>query len=114
MTFGKLLEVLESNQINKSSDRAIIERILEAERDWVVPINNLNEFISLLKEEIGDIPTKSNLANLLKKYEKNGFQNSAWNAESICALLEIFELKNSDNLITVFEELKNNIEKKAV
>lgn len=54
MTFDKLFDALENNQIETKTDRLIVEKILEAERDWIVPISDLNDFISLLEKEIGD------------------------------------------------------------
>ena len=111
MTFDKLFDALENNQIETKTDRLIVEKILEAERDWIVPISDLNDFISLLEKEIGDKASKSNLSKLQDRYQINGFKNPAWNAESVYSLLEILELTDSDNLNTVFTDLSNRINK---
>ncbi|WAC02998.1 hypothetical protein N7U66_05045 [Lacinutrix neustonica] len=111
MTFDNLFDVLENNQIESKTDRQIVERILEAERDWVVPVSDLNQFIDLLEKEIGDKASKSNLSKLQDRYQINGFKNSAWNAESVYSLLEIFELTDSTDLNSVFTDLSNRINK---
>ncbi|MDO6492889.1 hypothetical protein Q4487_16505 [Cellulophaga sp. 3_MG-2023] len=112
MTFDNLFNALENNLIESKTDRQIVERILEAERDWIVPVSDLNEFIELLEKEIGDKVSKSNLSKLQDRYQINGFKNSAWNAESVYSLLEIFELTDSVDLSSVFNDLSNRMNKK--
>jgi hypothetical protein len=112
MTFRNLHNALENNQIINKNYKEIVKLILEAERDWVVPVSNLDEFNSLIEDEIGGIATENNLSKLQKKYLENGFANSAWNTESICSLLEIFKLTKTENLKTLFTELSNKINNK--
>ncbi|WP_064967468.1 hypothetical protein [Tenacibaculum ovolyticum] len=52
MTFDNLFDALENNQIESKTDRQIIERILEAERDWIVQVSDLNQFINLLEKKL--------------------------------------------------------------
>lgn len=111
MTFDDLFTALETNQIESKSDRRIVEKILEAERDWNVPISDLNEFIGLLEREIGDKASESNLIKLRDRYQINGFRNSVWNTESVYSLLEIFEITDSSDLRTIFNGLTNRLNK---
>ena len=114
MEIDYLFDLIEENKIEDKFDKLIVEKILEAERDWIHPIDDLSDFISQLEEEIGGDTTKENLDKLLKKYSKNGFKNSAWNSESISYLLEIFNWTGYGSLKFVFENLTqklNTIEK---
>lgn len=111
LTFDKLLDLVDENRFEKEVDKKIAEKILEAENDWgdwKTSVKNLNEFIIVLKKEVGGTVTKTSLNKLLKKYNRNINQN-AWEAESVCSLLEIFELANSDDLSSVFIDLSNRI-----
>ena len=109
MTFEILHNVLENNRIENETDREIIKLILEAERDWNTPIYNLKEFIKRLEDEIGDRASKNNLIKLQNKYQKNGFQNSAWNSESIYSLLDIFKLTETNDLNSIFNNISNQL-----
>lgn len=109
MTFESLFEALEQDQINGKADKLIVEKVLEAERDWVAPVPTLADFLDQIEKEIGGRATKSNLSKLQERYLKNGFTNSAWQAESIYSLQEIFDLTVSDDLNSVFTELSKRI-----
>lgn len=109
MKIDDLLDLLESNQIENRFDKLIVERIIEAERDLKVPINDLNEFINFLEREVGSELIKENLELLLEKYCKNGFVNSAWNSESVSYLIDIFDWTGYSNLKLVFENLTNRL-----
>jgi len=111
MTFDNLFDALENNQIESKTDRLIVEKVLEAERDWAVPVSTLNDFLELLEKEIGERATKDNLSKLQDRYQINGFKNSAWNAESVYSLQEIFDLTDLDDLNSVFTELSKRINK---
>ncbi|MEQ8477913.1 hypothetical protein [Fulvivirga sp.] len=109
MNFKELSEALDTHKIDNERDREITTRILEAERDWDRPITDLDEFIRFLEQEIGGPTTKANLRVLLKRYEANGFINAAWNAESVYALIEIFDYTDSDNLKSIFTDLTKRL-----
>jgi len=109
MNFETLLNIIKNNTPVDKTDLLIADLILEAERDWIKPLNNLDEFILALEEEIGGETSKINLIKLLARYQVNGFKNSAWNTESIMALLEIFELSENDNLKTIFQDLSGRL-----
>jgi seryl-tRNA synthetase len=107
MTFDKLFDLIEENQFANESDKKIAEKILEAENDWgdwKSSVNNLNEFINVLEKEVGGTVTKKSLNELLKKYNRNISQN-AWEAESVCSLLEVFEFTQEVDLRKIFNEL---------
>ena len=109
MTFDILFDIVEKKAVENKTDLLIAERILEAERDWIKPLYDLNEFILELENEIGGETSKDNLIKLLNSYQKNGFINSAWNTESVTILLEIFEFTEDSCLKTVFENLSKKI-----
>jgi hypothetical protein len=109
MTFETLFNAVENKTVENKTDLLIAERILEAERDWINPLNDLNEFILALETEIGGKTSKANLITLLERYQKDGFINSAWNTESVTILLEIFDFTKDNSLKTVFENLSKKI-----
>jgi hypothetical protein len=97
MTFDKLFDLIEENQFENETDRKIAEKILEAERDWKISLDSLNDFIIILEKEVGGNVTKTSLNKLLKKYNRNIAQY-AWESESVCYLLDIFELTKETEL----------------
>jgi len=109
MTFETLFDTVEKKAVENKTDLLIAERILEAEKDWIKPLYDLNEFILALETEIGGETSKDNLIKLLNRYQKKGFINSAWNTESVTILLEIFEFTEDNCLKTVFENLSKKI-----
>lgn len=111
MTFEALYSFLKNKETQSKTDLLIVEKILEAERDWTKPLNNLSEFIIALEAEIGGETSKNNLIKLLGSYQINGFENSPWKTESVTILLEIFELTQENNLNIIFEDLSNRIRK---
>ena len=107
VTFDNLFILVEENLLENETDKKIAEKILQAENDWgdwKTSVNNLNEFILTLESEINGITSKSNLERLLNRYNEN-LSKFAWEAESICSLLEIFELTNETELRNVFYAL---------
>ncbi|WP_215226697.1 hypothetical protein [Echinicola shivajiensis] len=114
LTFDKLFDFVEGNRFENETDRKIAEKILEAENDWgdlETSFENLNEFIIVLEKEVGEDVTKASLKKLLKKYNQNVALNS-WKAESICSLLEIFELTKEIYLRKIFNELTKKVNSK--
>ncbi len=109
MNFENLLNIIENNTFADKKDLLIADLILEAEKDWIKPLNNLDEFIAVLEAEIGGETSKINLVKLLDQYQINGFKNSAWNTESVTALLEIFELVEGNSLKTIFQDLSGRL-----
>jgi hypothetical protein len=109
MTFDILFDIVEKNTFENKTDLLIAKRILEAERDWIKPLYDLNEFILELENEIDGETSKDNLIKLLNSYKKNGFIDSAWNTESVTILLEIFEFTEDSCLKTIFENLSKKI-----
>ena len=112
LTFDKLFDLVEENRFENETDRKIAEKILEAENDWgdwKTSVKNLNEFIIALEKEVGGTVTKTSLNKLLKRYNRNIAQN-AWEAESVCSLLEIFEFTKEVNLRKIFNELVEKTE----
>ncbi|OUS01079.1 hypothetical protein A9Q86_10070 [Flavobacteriales bacterium 33_180_T64] len=109
MKIDDLIDLLDSNQIENKFDKLIAERIIEAERDWIVSITDLREFIIILEKEIGNEVTKENLELLLLKYNKKGVLNNSWKVESVSYLLDIFEWTGYSNLKLVFESLSNRL-----
>jgi recombinational DNA repair protein RecR len=107
LTFDKLFDLVEENRFVNETNRKIAEKILEAENDWgdwKTSVKNLNEFIIALEKEVGGTATKTSLNKLLKKYNRNIAQN-AWKAETVCSLLEIFELTKETELRKIFNNL---------
>jgi hypothetical protein len=107
LTFDKLFDLVEENRFVNETDRKIAEKILEVENDWgdwKTSVKSLNEFIIALEKEVGGIATKTSLNKLLKKYNRNIAQN-AWKAETVCSLLEIFELTKETELRKIFNNL---------
>ena len=107
LTFDKLFDLVEENRFVNETDRKIAEKILEVENDWgdwKTSVKSLNEFIIALEKEVGGIATKTSLNKLLKKYNRNIAQN-AWKAETVCSLLEIFELTKETELKKIFNNL---------
>lgn len=111
LTFDKLFDLVEENRFENETDRKIAEKILEAENDWgdwKTSVKNLNEFIIALEKEVGGTVTKSSLNKLLKKYNRNIAQN-AWEAETVCSLLEIFDLTKEIELRKIFNNLTEKV-----
>jgi hypothetical protein len=109
LTFDKLFDLVEENLFENKTDKKIVEKILEAENDWgdwKTSVNNLNEFILVLEKEINGITTQSNLEKLLNRYNRN-LSKYAWEAESLCSLLEIFKLTEESELRIVFLNIAN-------
>jgi len=111
LTFDKLFDLIEENRFENETDRKIAEKILEAERDWKKSLKTLNEFINILEQEVGGIVTKSSLNKLLKKYHRNIAQY-AWESESVCYLIDIFELTKEIELKNIFKELTEKVKTK--
>lgn len=109
LTFDKLFDLIEENRFQNETDKKIAEKILEAERDWRISFETLNEFTSVLEKAVDGTVTKSSLNKLLKKYKRNISQN-AWEMESVSYLLDIFELTKQTDLrkiiITLTEKVK--------
>ena len=108
LTFDKLYDLIEENRFEKETDKRIAEIILEAERDWRVSFENVNEFISILEKEVNGTVTKSSLNKLLKRYKRNISQN-AWEMESISYLLDIFELTKETELRKIIINLTEKV-----
>lgn len=114
MKIDDLFDLLENNQIENRLDKLIVERIIEAVRDWNCPITDLEEFITLIEKETKNSSTKKDLEKLLKEYDKNGILNSSLNSESIFYLLDIFDYSGFSNIKMIFNDLSirlNLIEK---
>jgi len=104
MTFDKLFDLIEDNRFD-NTDKKIAEKIFEAERDWKMTSQEpLNDFMTVLEKETGEIVTKTSLKKLLKKYNQN-LSKYAWEAEGICSLLEIFELTEESELRNIFSNI---------
>lgn len=109
LTFDELFGLIEENQFENETDKKIAKKILEAENDWgdwSTSVNNLNQFILVLEKEINGITTQSNLKKLLNRYNRN-LSKYAWEAESLCSLLEIFELTKESELRNIFFNIAN-------
>ncbi len=107
MTFDKLFDLIEDNRFENDTDKKIAEKIFEAERDWkMTSQESLNDFMTILEKETEETVTKTNLKKLLKKYNQN-LSKYAWEAESICSLLEIFELTEESELRKIFSDIAN-------
>jgi len=106
-----IYDLLENNQIKNRLDKAIAEKIIEAENDWVEPIENLQIFIQILENETSSA-TKEELENLLNKLRDNNLPKNVWKAESISSLLEIFDYTGYHNLKAVFREFTDKYSSK--
>ncbi|PKH51899.1 hypothetical protein CXF68_14920 [Tenacibaculum sp. Bg11-29] len=85
-----------------------MQKIFEAERGWkITSQESLTDFIIVLEIETGRTVTKTSLKKLLKKYNQKGTQYG-WEAESVCSLLEIFELTKETDLRNIFRQLAEN------
>jgi len=111
MTFDKLFDLIEENRFENETDKKIAEKILEAERDWRISFETLNEFISVLEKAVDGTVTKSSLDKLLKKYKRNISQN-AWEVESVSYLLDIFELTKETELRKIINSLTEKVKRK--
>ncbi|MDO3695222.1 hypothetical protein QVZ41_10235 [Wenyingzhuangia sp. chi5] len=108
MTFDKLFDLIEENQFENETDRKIAEKIIKAERDWRISLDSLNDFIIILEKEVGGNVTKTSLNKLLKKYNRNIAQYT-WEAESVCYLLDIFDLTKETELRNIFNKLTEKV-----
>ncbi len=108
LTFDKLFDLLEENQFENETDKKIAQKIIEAERDWKTSVNDLNEFINVLEKEVEGTVTNVSLNKLLKKHNRNLSKN-AWESESICSLLEIFEFTQEHDLRKIFKEILEKV-----
>jgi len=108
LTFDKLFDLIEKNRFENETDKKIAEKILEAERDWRISFETINEFISVLEKVVDGSVTKSSLNKLLKKYKRNISQN-AWEMESVNYLLEIFELTKETELRKIIIKLTKKV-----
>ncbi|RZS91998.1 hypothetical protein [Aquimarina brevivitae] len=99
LTFDKLFDLIEENRFKNETDKKIANKILEAANDWgdwKNSVNDLNEFILVLEKEIKGLTTQPNIEKLLHRYNRD-FSKYTWEAESLCSLLEIFELQKKAN-----------------
>ena len=111
LTFDELFDFVEEDLFENSDDKLIVEKILEAERDWgdyTNFVSSLHEFTIVLENETKGALTQPNLKKLLQRYNQN-LSKYAWEAESICSLLEIFELTDEKELRNIFLDLDKNI-----
>ena len=111
LTFDKLFDLIEENRFENETDKKIAKKLLEAERDWRISFETLNEFISVLEKAVGGTVTRSNLNKLQKKYKRNISQN-AWEMESISYLLDIFELTKETELRKIIINLTKKLKAK--
>ncbi len=103
LTFEKLFDLVEENYFKNEIDQKIATKILEAENDWPTSIQSLNDFILILEREIGGKVTQTSLNYLISKYNQN--LKYSWEGESVCTLLEIFELTEEVELKKIFNNL---------
>ncbi|WMI68253.1 hypothetical protein [Mangrovimonas sp. YM274] len=108
MTFDKLFDLIEENRFETETDKKIAEKILEAERDWRISFETVNDFIGVLEKVVDGTVTKSSLNKLLKKYKRNIYQN-AWEIESVSYLLDIFELTQKTELRKIINNLTEKV-----
>ncbi len=108
LTFDKLFDLIEENRFENEADKRIAEKILEAERDWRISFETVNEFISVLEKAVNGTVTKSSLNKLMKKYKRNILQN-AWEMESISYLLDIFGLTKETELRKIINNLTEKV-----
>ena len=112
LSFSRLFDAVENNEFDKERDLEIATRVLNAHRDWddsIVEIDTLGEFIYVLEYRMNAKTTKYNLQKLLKKF--NSIGKNSWNAESVCYLLEIFELSEETELKTIFQHLAKKVKR---
>lgn len=50
LTFDKLFDLIEENKFENETDKKIAKKFLEAERDWRISFETLNEFINTLEK----------------------------------------------------------------
>ena len=108
LTFDELFDLIEENRFENLTDKKIAEKILEAENDWkMTSQESLNDYMIVLETETGETVTMTSLKKLLKKYNRKDTQ-FGWEAESVCSLLEIFELTKETDLRKIFSQLAKN------
>jgi hypothetical protein len=110
LTIDELNDLFENGDIKNPTDKRIAELILDAERDWVFTIHNLNDFLVILEREIDGEATKENLNKLLDKYNAR-IEKYSWESESINSLIQIFDLTGDNNLRKIFWDFFNRIKK---
>ncbi|TCI85708.1 hypothetical protein [Tenacibaculum sp. M341] len=71
LTFDKLFDLIEENRFENETVKKIAQKIIEVERNWKTPVNDLNEFINVLEKEVEETVTSVSLNKLLKKYNRN-------------------------------------------
>lgn len=108
MTFDKLYDLIEDNQFETETDKKIAEKIFEAERDWRISFETINDFLNVLEKEVVGNVTKSSLNELLLKYKLNISKN-AWEMESVSYLLDIFELTKETELRKIINNLTEKV-----
>ena len=52
LTFEKLFDYIEENKIKTETYKSIAQIIYDAERDWRIPIKNLEDLNTILEKEI--------------------------------------------------------------
>lgn len=108
LTFDILSDLLEENKFESEDDQKIVKYILASGNDWRIPLETLNQFVVVLENEIEGSVTKDSLNQLLKKYNRN-IEQFAWEVESICQLVLVFELTEETNLRLIISNLIKKI-----
>ena len=108
MQIDDLYTLLDDGKITLKSDRLIVESILNAHRDWDFETESINEFLEALETELNGEISEKNIKQKLKQYNKN--PSNSWQSESLCYLIEIFNITGYSNLRLLFDNLKTRLE----
>lgn len=108
LTFNDLFDLIESKQIENKNHNIIAELIIQAERDWIIEVENLNDFLIILEKEVGGELNAMNLKRLLESYNQN-LSKYSWEAESVSYLMDIFNYTREKDLKKIFNSLSEQI-----
>ena len=101
MTFDELYDL--STEID-SRYKSVIEHIIQAEMDWEVEVETIEDFIETLEKEINGKTTRRNISLAVKKYEQN-LTVCSWKAEAYSSLTKVFKYDEHKTIKEILEEI---------
>jgi hypothetical protein len=113
MTFDDIRNLIDDKRIGiDQRTKLALERIVQAESDWITEVKNLDDFIGIIENEVFGESSKVNVSKRLKQFEADIVGNS-WEAESFTSVMEVFEYDQSKTLKEIFEEIINGLKNKT-
>ena len=100
------LEILMNSHNLKDDESLLIEKFQSAINDWPKAITSVNEYITQIEIFIKGKSSKQNISIALNNID---YSKNAWEAESLCQIIELFDNKVSflrDYIIKI-DNIKN-------